>query len=116
MSNERTMKALVQNACFAADAVAIGFEGTGAEKTRAVIAKALEALEANGMIVVTPIEEWPTLFFPDPPSGLVAVGRVQSTDYDDEDPGWGVVLAKLRSTPEPLPSLFKPPRPEDDVD
>lgn len=58
---------LIRNACFAADTVAIGFTGTGADKTRAIIERALEALEANGMIKIIPEEEWPQWFIPDPP-------------------------------------------------
>lgn len=51
--------ALVQNGCFAADTVAIGFEGTGAEKTRAIVSRALGALLANGLIEVKDPADWP---------------------------------------------------------
>jgi hypothetical protein len=58
---------LVRNACFSADAVAVGFIGTEADKTRAIVRRALEALEANGMIKVVPESEWPSWYIPDPP-------------------------------------------------
>lgn len=61
------MAALVQNACFAADQIAIGFDGTGAELTRAVITRALEALEGNGMIELVAMDDWPMFFVPEPP-------------------------------------------------
>lgn len=60
-SDER-MRWAVQNACFAADSVAIGFAGTQAEKTRAVIERALEALVVNGMIEIKDPDEWPGIF------------------------------------------------------
>jgi hypothetical protein len=65
-----TLQYLVQQACYSADGVAIDrkAEGaTGAEVTRAVIARALEALEANGYITVVPPAEWPDWFVPEPP-------------------------------------------------
>lgn len=58
---------LVQDGVLAADEVAIGFRGTDAEKTRAVVRRALEALEANGLITVTPVDERPMFFAPFPP-------------------------------------------------
>lgn len=58
---------LVQNAVLAADEVAISFQGTNADKTRAVVRRALEALEANGLITVTPEEDRPMFFAPFPP-------------------------------------------------
>lgn len=60
-------KELVHNACFSADEVAMGFEGTGAERTRAVIERALEALIANGLITMTPKKDWPEYYVPFPP-------------------------------------------------
>lgn len=65
-----TLDALIRNACLAADEVAIGFQGTAAEKTRAVIERALEALIANGQITVVPIEDWPHWYIPAPPYEL----------------------------------------------
>ena len=58
---------LVKNACFSADSVAIGFRGTEAEKTRAVIHRALEALLANNYITIVPPEERPFVYIPEPP-------------------------------------------------
>lgn len=65
---EDEMTWLVQNACYAADAVAIGFVGTKAAKTRTVIHRALEALFANRCIQVS--DDWPEYFVPDPPYDL----------------------------------------------
>ena len=58
---------VVQSACFAADQVAMGFLGTPAAKTQAVLQRALEALVANGLISVVAEEEWPFVFAPFPP-------------------------------------------------
>lgn len=58
---------LLQNACIAADDVAIRFQGTDSERTRAVVQRALEALEANGLITVVPEEDRPFFFAPFPP-------------------------------------------------
>ena len=65
MPSEEEMSWLVQNGCFAADNVAIGFQGTPAAKTRVIIHRALEALIANGCIQVP--SDWPEFFVPDPP-------------------------------------------------
>lgn len=65
--NEETMRWLVRNACMSADSVAIGFNGTPAAKTRAVVERALEALLANGLIKVVPNEEWRDFYVIDPP-------------------------------------------------
>lgn len=65
--NEQTMEWLVKNASMSADDVAIGFDGTGAAKTRAIIERALEALIANDLITVTPWEEWPPFYSINPP-------------------------------------------------
>lgn len=51
----------------AADDVAIGFTGTGAERTRAVVERTLEALEANGIITIHDPKTWPKWFTPYPP-------------------------------------------------
>jgi len=81
-----TLKNLVRNACLSADVVAVGFQGTNAEKTRAILTRALEALEANGLIRVTPIEEWPHFYFLDPPysaAGFEIQGDWESSQSSD---------------------------------
>ena len=67
MIDPEVLARLTQNACFSADAIAIGFPGTGAERTRATVQRALEALEANGLITVVPQENWPEWYVPEPP-------------------------------------------------
>lgn len=62
--HDERLKWAVQNGCFAADDVAIGFQGTPAEKTRAVIERALEALITNGIITINDPEDWPPYFSP----------------------------------------------------
>jgi hypothetical protein len=61
---------LLQNALFAADTAAIDARRRNlapAQVTRAAVARALEALEANGMIQFVPPADWPPYFVPDPP-------------------------------------------------
>jgi hypothetical protein len=58
---------LIQNAVLAADVVAIGPHRTGAEKTRAVVTRAVEFLVGNGLITVVPQDEWPEWLVMDPP-------------------------------------------------
>lgn len=58
---------LILNACFSADSVAIGFKGSSADLTKAIVQRTLEALEANGMITIIPEREWPEYYIPDPP-------------------------------------------------
>jgi hypothetical protein len=65
--DKTTMDTLVQNACLAADRVAIGFEGTDATKTRAVISEALAFLIGNKMITVNDPGTWPDWLALDPP-------------------------------------------------
>lgn len=65
-----TKALLMQLACFSADEVAIGFQGTQAARTAAVIERAIEALVANGVITVTPREQWGLLYAPYPPYTL----------------------------------------------
>lgn len=62
-----TLDFLVRNAVLAADQVAIGFQGTPAAKTRAVVHRALEMLIANRMITVVPRGDWPDWITLDPP-------------------------------------------------
>ncbi len=64
------MEWLVRNGCFSADSVAIGFQGTPAAKTRAVIHRALEGLIANGCIHVPAPADWNEFYVPDPPYNL----------------------------------------------
>lgn len=61
---------LLRNARLSADLVVFesGFrELTGAQQTSKIIERAVEALEANGLIKVLPPEEWPETYVPDPP-------------------------------------------------
>jgi hypothetical protein len=62
-----TMDSIVQNAAFAADNAVIGFEGTGAAKTRAAVIRAVEFLIGNGLVAVVDPEYWPTWLKMDPP-------------------------------------------------
>lgn len=45
---------------FAADDIAIGFTGTPAQRTGALVKRALGALLAQGMIMLTPRDTWPS--------------------------------------------------------
>lgn len=58
---------LTRKGTSAADSVAIGFAGTGAERTRASVRAALRMLLANGLITAVPSEEWPEYVAIDPP-------------------------------------------------
>lgn len=61
---------LVRNGTMSANAVAIGLNATtltGAERTRIIVERTIEALEANGLITVVPADEWPDFYIPDPP-------------------------------------------------
>jgi hypothetical protein len=60
-------KQVIQFGVLSADDVAIGFVGTGAERTRAIVTRALEALEANGVISIVPDEKLPPYYVPFPP-------------------------------------------------
>lgn len=74
---------LVQNATLAADEVALSPEFqslTGAAKTRALVERALEALEANGLITVTPEADRPFFFAPFPP-----YNRIIESERDPAD-------------------------------
>jgi hypothetical protein len=66
--DKKLIDELVQNACFAADRVALTQSfGSPAEATRVKIHAALELLIGNGLIVVKPLEEWPLYIALDPP-------------------------------------------------
>jgi hypothetical protein len=68
MSEE--LEHLVSRAASAADMVAFTPEFqtmTGAEQCRAFLQRGLEALIANGLISVTPMDEWPEYFVSTPP-------------------------------------------------
>lgn len=60
-----TLDMLVQNASMAADTVAIGFVGTEASKTKAVLKRGLASLFANGMIEPVDPELWSAWFMAD---------------------------------------------------
>lgn len=58
---------VIQMGSIAADEVAMRAHSTGSEKTRAIVERTLEALEANGIIKIVPEEERPEFFAPYPP-------------------------------------------------
>lgn len=49
----------LRTARLAADDVAIDFQGTPAQRTGAIVKRALGALMAQGMITLTPSSTWP---------------------------------------------------------
>lgn len=59
---------LMQVARLAGDIAFLNTEGPTAKKVEAAIAAALTNLEANGLIKVTPEEEWPLFVSLDSPS------------------------------------------------
>lgn len=67
--NQEKLEQLTQEACFAADGVAIESRtagDTGAETTRKILRRAIEALYGNGLIEI--VEYPPSLWFKaDPP-------------------------------------------------
>ena len=65
MTPQQTFDQLVRNGCLAADAVAIGFMGTPAQRTRAVVSRALGSLLANGLIEIRDPAAWPDYVMPD---------------------------------------------------
>jgi len=63
-------EALLHNLMFAADAAAIETSqrgATGAERTKAAVKEALECALGNGLMTVTPREEWPDYIAMSPP-------------------------------------------------
>lgn len=78
VANPRVTDQLVQLGCLAADEVVFsnlkGTQMTGAQKTRAIVRRTLEALEANGVIYVVSDENHPFFFKPYPPYGDVTRG------------------------------------------
>lgn len=70
ISNPQVTDQVVHLATLAADEVAIyGRYDTPAEKTEAIVRRALEALEANGVIYIVPDENHPFFYKPFPPFG-----------------------------------------------
>ena len=63
-------KALIRNACLAADRAAMQPHATKAEETRAIVTRALEALANNGQIKIVKPDHWPGWFIVDPPYSL----------------------------------------------
>lgn len=49
----------LRTARVAADDVAIGFQGTAAQRTGAIVKRALGALMAQGIVTLTPRDTWP---------------------------------------------------------
>jgi hypothetical protein len=63
-------EALLHNLMFAADAAAIEASrrgATGAERAKAAVKEALECALGNGLLTVTPREEWPEYIAMSPP-------------------------------------------------
>lgn len=60
-------EALIHNACYSADTVAMQPHPTNAQQTKAIVTRALEALVANGMIEIVPEEDWPGWYIINPP-------------------------------------------------
>ena len=58
---------LTQQACFAADVVAMQAHRAEAARTRAIVQRALEMLLANGLVTATPFDQWPEWTALDPP-------------------------------------------------
>lgn len=58
---------VLRHAVFAADAAAMQPHNTEMSRTRAIVKAALECLEGNGIIQVTPQEDWPEWIAVDPP-------------------------------------------------
>lgn len=58
---------LIQNAVLAADAAAMEPHVTPADQTRAVVRRVIEFLVGNGLITITPEEDWPVWLVMDPP-------------------------------------------------
>lgn len=65
-----TMGWLVRNACLSADPVAMHYMGSESGRTQAIIARALNALEGNGLIRFVPREEWPEFYVAEPPYSI----------------------------------------------
>ena len=66
----REFEEAVRNARFSADSVAMADHPTPAKKTEAIVRRTLEALLANGIIEIKPIDEWPPFYSIDPPYEL----------------------------------------------
>lgn len=65
-AKQHTLDLMIRNATLAADAVAVRFQGTEAERTRAVVKRAVEFLVDNRMVEVIPEERWPEWLVVDP--------------------------------------------------
>ena len=63
------MQDVIRHATFAADVVASEPHATGAARTRAIVARALEMCLGNGLIEVTDPGTWPEWIVMDPPYG-----------------------------------------------
>lgn len=71
MTARAALADVIHNAVLAADAVAIRRDyPTEAARTRAVVARALEFAVGNGLVTVTPRDQWPEWLAMDPPFRL----------------------------------------------
>ena len=88
IANPRVTDQVVHLGCLAADEVVFlnmnATSMTGAEKTRAIVRRTLEALEANGVIYIVPDENHPFFFKPFPPYGDTDTGMLMQF----KDPDW----------------------------
>lgn len=88
VANPRVTDQVVQLGCLAADEIVfLDYESakpmTGAERTRAIVRRTLEALEANGVIYIVPDENHPFFFKPFPPYGELTRGVLAEHTVDD---------------------------------
>lgn len=77
MPDPSTFDLLLRHATSAADPVAMRPHRTEADRTRAVIKRALQCLIDNNLITVVPPEDWPGYVYLDgkPPLGLSFTGE-----------------------------------------
>lgn len=63
----RVVKELIRKGSWSAESALTGFQGTDIQRTRLIVARALESLIANGLIRVAPLRDWPETYIRDPP-------------------------------------------------
>jgi glycerol dehydrogenase-like iron-containing ADH family enzyme len=65
----------VRNACMSADKVSMAMrDAVPAQRTEQIIRRALDALIANGIIMLNDQETWPDWYIPDPPYKFPKLG------------------------------------------
>lgn len=70
-----TFDRLVQSATLSADIVAMESYPNEAQRTRAIIRRALECCISNGMLEVVPSDQWPQWISLDPAEGFDILDR-----------------------------------------